>query len=106
MVASNVSALPAAVPRTARPPRWRRFAGAAYAAPAAVIVLVFFLLPLGLVLWMSLNEWPLIGEPTINAPANYAAIGHNTLFVDAVLFTLKYTVIVTIVLFGTSLGLA
>jgi multiple sugar transport system permease protein len=78
----------------------------AYAAPAAVIVGLFFLVPLGLVLWMSLHEWPLLGEPTINAPHNYVAIADNFLFVDAVLFTIKYTVIVTIVLFGAAFGLA
>src|SRR5262245_42345795 len=86
-------------------PRWRarrRLIGAAYAAPAAAIVAVFFLVPLALVLWMSLHEWPLIGEPAFNAPANYAAISRNPLFVDAVWFTLKYTVIVTIVLFGAA----
>ena len=99
------AAAPAAVSRT----RWRarrRLIGAAYAAPAAVIVAVFFLVPLVLVLWMSLHEWPLIGEPAFNAPANYTAIARNPLFVDAVWFTLKYTVIVTIVLFGAAFGLA
>ena len=90
-------------------PRWtarRQLTGAAYAAPAAVIVGVFFLVPLVLVLWMSLHEWPLLGEPTLNLPANYTGIAHNPLFVDAVVFTLKYTVIVTIVLFGAAFGLA
>jgi multiple sugar transport system permease protein len=71
-----------------------------------VIVGVFFLVPLGLVLWMSVNQWPLLGEPAINLPRNYTAIADNSLFVDAVLFTIKYTVIVTIVLFGAAFGLA
>ena len=78
----------------------------AYAAPAALVVGVFFLVPLVLVLWMSLHEWPLIGEPTLNLPNNYTGIADNPLFVDAVLFTLKYTVIVTIVLFTSAFGLA
>jgi multiple sugar transport system permease protein len=78
----------------------------AYAAPAGVVVGVLFLVPLGLVLWMSLNEWPLLGEPSLNAPANYAAIAKNPLFVDAVWFTLTYTIIVTIVLFVAAFGLA
>jgi multiple sugar transport system permease protein len=60
--------------------------------------------PLVLVLWMSLHEWPLIGEPTLNLPANYTGIAHNPLFAGAVAFTLKYTVIVTIVLFGAASG--
>jgi multiple sugar transport system permease protein len=106
MVVSNAAA-PEAAPR-APAGRWGRRPriGAAYAAPAAVIVGVFFLVPLVLVLWMSLHDWPLIGEPTLNAPANYAGIARNALFVDSVLFTLKYTVIVTVVLFGSAFGLA
>jgi multiple sugar transport system permease protein len=84
----------------------RQLVGLAYAAPAAVIVSVFFLVPLGLLLWMSLHEWPLMGEPTINAWDNYTGIAENPLFVDAVWFTIKYTVIVTIVLFAAAFGLA
>ena len=80
--------------------------GIAYATPAALLVGVFFLVPLALVLWMSLHQWPLIGEPAINAPANYTGIRNNALFVDAVWFTLKYTIIVTIVLFAAAFGLA
>lgn len=100
------------VPRV--PPRasaagWRdrqQRIGLAYAAPAALVVGVFFLVPLGLVLWMSLNQWPLIGEPAINMPANYARILDNALFADAVVFTLKYTIIVTLLLFTSAFGLA
>jgi multiple sugar transport system permease protein len=84
----------------------RQLIGLAYAAPAILVVAVFFLVPLGLVLWMSVNEWPLLGEPTLNVPDNYTGIADNALFVDAVLFTLKYTIIVTIVLFGSAFGLA
>lgn len=102
--------LPAIAARSAHASRrWRPSRptlGVLYAAPAAVVVLVFFLVPLALVAWMSLHEWPLIGDPTFNAPANYTAIADNPLFVDAVLFTLKYTVIVTVVLFGAAFGLA
>jgi len=84
----------------------RRLVGMAYATPLAVIVAVLFLVPLGLVLWMSLHEWPLLGEPTLNLPDNYTAIAHNPLFFDAVWFTLTYTIIVTIVLFAAAFGLA
>ncbi|HET7503967.1 MAG TPA: sugar ABC transporter permease [Kofleriaceae bacterium] len=105
MAASNAPA-PARSRALARWHTRRQLAGALYAAPSAVVVAVLFLVPVGLVLWMSLNEWPLIGEPSFNLPANYTAIERNPLFGAAVLFTLKYTVIVTIVLFGAALGLA
>jgi multiple sugar transport system permease protein len=106
MVASNTSASAVAPPARSSWAARRQRIGAAYAAPAAVVVTVFFLVPLGLVLWMSLHDWPLIGEPALNAPANYAGIARNALFANAVVFTLKYTVIVTVVLFGAAFGLA
>jgi multiple sugar transport system permease protein len=105
-MATPNAAAPSAVGSRARWRARQRLIGAAYAAPAAAIVAVFFLVPLVLVLWMSLHEWPLIGEPTFNMPANYTAISRNPLFVNAVWFTLEYTIIVTIVLFGTAFGLA
>jgi multiple sugar transport system permease protein len=84
----------------------RKAQGWLYAAPTAVIVGVLFLAPLVLVVWMSLNHWPLLGQATFNAPANYAKIPDNPLFIDAVLFTLKYTLITTVLLSLLALGLA
>ncbi|NUR88988.1 MAG: sugar ABC transporter permease [Nonomuraea sp.] len=92
-----------------RAPRWWRSRGArgwAYAAPTALIVGVLFLAPLVLVGWMSLNKWPLLGPATLNAPDNYLKIGKDPLFLDAVAFTLKYTVITTVLLSALALGLA
>jgi multiple sugar transport system permease protein len=86
--------------------RSRSLQGLAYATPTAVIVGVFFLLPLALVFWMSVNRWPLLGNPQVNFPDNYSAISDNQLFVDSVWFTLKYTAIVTVVLSVVALGLA
>ncbi|MEU8248758.1 sugar ABC transporter permease [Nonomuraea sp. NPDC048916] len=86
--------------------RSRRIQGWLYAAPTAVIVGVLFLTPLMLVVWMSLNRWPLLGPAAFNAPGNYLKIGDNPLFVDAVLFTLKYTAITTVLLSAVALGLA
>jgi multiple sugar transport system permease protein len=64
------------------------------------------MVPLGLLVWMSLNKWPILADPTFNAPDNYTAIRDNQLFTDAVTFTLKYTVVITIVLSLVALGLA
>ena len=47
---------------------------------------------------MSLRHWPLLGgEHTFNAPENYKAVD-DPLFTQAVVFTLKYTAITTVVL--------
>jgi multiple sugar transport system permease protein len=86
--------------------RSRSLKGIGYTAPTAAIVVVLFLAPLVLVFWMSLNRWPLLGNPRVNAPDNYTRIPDNPLFLDAVWFTLKYTVIVTILLLAVALGLA
>jgi multiple sugar transport system permease protein len=86
---------------------WRRSAaGMLYAAPTAVIVGVFFLLPLVLVFWMSANRWRILGSPTFNLPDNYTKIPDNQLFLDSVTFTLKYTAITTVLLSGVALALA
>jgi multiple sugar transport system permease protein len=86
--------------------RRRGLVGLAYATPAAVVVVLLFAAPLVLSLWMSLNDWPLIGDPSFNAPDNYRAIGENTLFLSSIWFTLKYTAVVTVLYFVTALGLA
>jgi multiple sugar transport system permease protein len=86
--------------------RTRSLQGIAYATPTAVIVAVFFLAPLVLVVWMSVNRWRLLGSPTLNLPDNYTKIPDNQLFLDSVTFTLKYTAIVTVVLSAMALGLA
>ncbi|MFI7296067.1 carbohydrate ABC transporter permease [Streptomyces sp. NPDC050121] len=102
------TARPARRPRTAAPLwRSRKLQGLGYAAPTAVFVAVFFLLPLLLVGQMSLSDWPLLaGDQGANAPENYADIGDSPLFWPAVRFTLLYTVIVTVILLGLALLLA
>ncbi|GIF69518.1 sugar ABC transporter permease [Asanoa ishikariensis] len=84
----------------------RAWLGIAYASPTAVMVALFFLTPLVLVGWMSLHRWPLLAPPTLNAPDNFTTIGDNELVRSATWFTIKYTVIITVLLFAVSLGLA
>ena len=91
-----IETLGAPVRARARRSYWRLRAlkGIGYATPVAVMVGVFFVLPLGLVFWMSANRWRLLGSPTFNVPDNYARIPDNQLFLDSIVFTLKYTAIV------------
>jgi multiple sugar transport system permease protein len=84
----------------------RSLAGVGYAAPTAVMVTVFFLVPLALVFWMSMNDWKLLGTPTFNFPDNYSAIPDDVLLKGAIGFTLEYTAIVTVVLSAAAMGLA
>jgi multiple sugar transport system permease protein len=85
--------------------RGRRRIGAIYAAPMAVIVAVLFVIPLGLMFWMSVNHWPLLGASYPNGVSNYRALS-SPLFLRAIVFTLKYTAVTTVVLSLIAFGLA
>ena len=81
--------------------------GWAYAAPTAIFVLVLFVIPLLLVFQMSGSNWPLLsGNQGVNFPSNYQKAVTNRFFVDSIVFTLKYTVLATVLLIGLGLGLA
>jgi multiple sugar transport system permease protein len=71
----------------------------------ALVVVVLFVVPLGLMAWMSLNHWPLLGASRPNGVADYDAL-REPLFGRALLFTLKYTAITTVVLSLVAFGLA
>lgn len=94
---------------TGRARRRRRHAlqGWAYAAPTALFVLLLFVLPLLLVGRMSISDWPLLaGDRGINFPENYVDAVSGRFFLDAVAFTVTYTVLATILLLVLGLGLA
>lgn len=96
-----------APPPTRRRTNGHRLRGWAYASPTALFVLVLFVVPLGLVFRMSASKWPLLsGDQGINFPDNFTAAVDNRFFVDSVLFTLKYTILATILLIALGLGLA
>ena len=99
---------------TPAPPRARKLTGAGrrqwigllYVAPAVALVVVFFLIPLGMTAWMSLHNWPLMGEHSFVGLDNYVAILRDTRFWNALKFTGYYTVIVTIAIFAIAFPLA
>jgi multiple sugar transport system permease protein len=98
---------PAARRRASGLARRRRNQGLLYAAPTALFVAVFFVLPVLLVIQMSLSDWGLFaGNRGLNAPENYRDALDNRLFWPAVWFTVKYTIITTVILIGIALGLA
>jgi multiple sugar transport system permease protein len=101
-VAPTVASRAAAPPEAARPRRASRRSrrdartGLALVAPALAFVAVFALFPLGFGAYISLTNWPLVGPYHFIGLANYTALIHNTVFIESILFTLKYTAIVTI----------
>ena len=85
----------------------RQLMGLAYAIPTVVFVIALFIIPLLLAARMSLSSWGLLtGQGDYNFPKNFLSIAKNQLFWPSVIFTLEYTVIVTILLLGLGLGLA
>ena len=75
--------------------RRRARTGMLLTAPAFALVAVFFLLPLGLVVYMSVHNWPLFGQTRFIGLANYREMLHDGTFGHSLLFTAKYTAIVT-----------
>lgn len=78
-----------------------------YATPTAVFVVALFVVPLLLVIKMSVSRWPLLsGDQGLNAPDNFTKAVNHRFFTDSVVFTVKYTVIATVLLIALGLGLA
>jgi len=87
--------------------RRRAALGWAYATPTAGFVAVFFVLPVLLVGQMSVSDWGLFaGNRGINAPENFRDAVSAANFWPAVVFTVKYTVVTTVILIGLALALA
>lgn len=76
--------------------------GMLFVSPLAAIVFVLFLIPLGVLVFMSFQHWSLLGSPSPGGLSNYRAIPANSLFTGAISFTLIYTVLATIAIFGVS----
>jgi multiple sugar transport system permease protein len=86
--------------------RRRQLVGMAVVAPALAVVVVFFVVPLVMTFWMSLNDWPLLGDHRFVGLANYRRAIHDAQWLHAIGFTLKYTVLVTPLLLIPALALA
>ncbi|OWV96469.1 sugar ABC transporter permease [Rhizobium sp. R72] len=93
----------ACVRRRAPRPEWT---GLLYIAPAMLLVIVFFVLPVGFTAWMSLHNWPLMGAQRWIGFNNYLRMFNDGRFVAALNFTAYYTVIVTILIFAVAFPLA
>jgi multiple sugar transport system permease protein len=81
--------------------------GLLFASPTALFVILLFLVPIILVFQMSASDWPLFtGRQGTNLPDNFAEAIDNRFFWPSIVFTLKYTVITTVILIALGLGLA
>jgi len=85
----------------------RRWAGFFFILPCLAVTTMFFIVPLLMTVWMSFNDWPLLGHPSFSGLKNYVDLFQDASFWGSVLFTAKYTLVVTpaIFLFAFSLAL-
>jgi multiple sugar transport system permease protein len=110
MAAADARPAPAA--RRGRPSRLRRLlhsehvAGWAFVTPAVVLIAIFFLIPIGWSLILSLRADNLLGSSHYIGLANYKALSKDHTFRSAVGHTLLYTVIFVPVSVVGALGLA
>jgi multiple sugar transport system permease protein len=86
--------------------RRRAFTGLLFVLPAVCFTAVFFVVPLAMTVWMSLNDWPLLGRPHFTGLGNYLRLLHDRSFWSSLLFTAEYTLAVTPPLFLVAFGLA
>ena len=77
-----------------------------FVAPALVFVAVFVLIPLGQLVAMSLTDKSLLGGGKFVAFDNYRRVWSDSSFWRALLFTGKYTLILTPILMGLGFALA
>jgi multiple sugar transport system permease protein len=70
--------------------------GLALVTPALLFVVVFVVAPLVIAIYISLTNWPLIGGYHFVGLLNYLNLFQDPTFVQSILYTLLYTVIVTL----------
>jgi multiple sugar transport system permease protein len=99
-------ARPGQRPRASARSRRDTRTGLALVSPALLFVAIFALFPLGFGVYISLTNWPLVGPYQFIGLSNYTSLLHNSVFLQSILFTLKYTGIVTIPVFVVGYALA
>ena len=81
--------------------------GLLYALPAWVMIVALFFVPIVLLVVMACSRWSLMGgNRGWNFPENFIEVFSHPLLGQSIVFTLEYTVIVTIFLLVLGLGLA
>jgi multiple sugar transport system permease protein len=83
-----------------------RLAGAAFTLPAVALFAVFFAAPLAYMVWIALNDWPLLGEPEFIGVENFVKILGDDEFWRAAGFTLNFALLLVPMLFLVGLVLA
>ena len=73
----------------------RMIAGFLFVLPAVLFTLAMFIFPLIMTGWMSLHDWPLLGQATFLGLQNYVDLVNDGQFWSSLWFTTQYTLLVT-----------
>ena len=92
------------ISRVGREPK--QWLGLAFISPSILMIAVFFLLPLGMTVWMSFYNWPLLGKASFIGGDNYLELIGDQQLWRSLGFTALYTVLVTVALFVVAMPLA
>jgi multiple sugar transport system permease protein len=84
----------------------QRAVGLLFVLPAVAFTVVFFLIPLIMTVFMSLNDWPLLGERAFIGLENYQNLVDDRQFWNSLWFTTRYTLLITPIIFILAFGLA
>jgi multiple sugar transport system permease protein len=74
--------------------------------PCVLFVAAFFIAPLAMTGWISLNNWPLLGDIDFAGLGNYQRAFDDMTFRSSLGFTTKYTLVSGIITFVLGFGLA
>lgn len=75
--------------------RKRQWLGALFVSPAMIFVTVMFIIPLLMTIYLSLTDWPLVGDPKFILFDNYKSLVKDIMFWRGLKFTAIYTIAVT-----------
>jgi len=92
--------------RTTNAQARRQRAGLLFVLPSVAFVELFFIVPLLITAFMSLHNWPLLGDRHFIGLGNYHALISDTMFWNSLIFTVKYTVVITPIIVVVAFGLA
>ncbi len=92
---ATINVAPASKNRRRTPTHRHWSTGFFFVLPAVLFTLTLFIFPLFMTMWMSLNDWPLLGQPTFIGLENYTTMVQDKQFWSSLWFTTLYTLLVT-----------
>ncbi len=73
----------------------RQRAGLFFVLPSVLVILVFFVAPLLMAVWVCLHNWPLFGATKFIGLGNFQTLLSDKQFLNSLWFTTKYALLVT-----------